>query len=553
VDVIPGARYARPHWTPDSGALVYEWLPTDSRIPVAERPGYTELRLHLLGTPPTEDRLLHPRTGDPTRFLGGSLSRDGQYLFVYQWRGWGETDVFWQRFGQEQGFRRLARGIYPDSEAHRRATYSVVAWKDRFYLLTNEGASRRRVLTVDPRALDEVPEESDAGLQAQAARWQELVPEDAEGTLESLSIVGGHLALDYLKRAASELRVHTLRGAWVHTLPLPTVGTASALSGDEEEEDAYFSFSSYTLPLQVYRAHVSTGQVQVWARAEVDIRPEDFCVRQELFTSRDGTRVTMFLVHRKGLVRDGSHPTLLYGYGGFDISLTPGFRGTLLPWLEAGGLYAVANLRGGGELGKAWHDAGRLEKKQNVFEDFLAAAEHLVREGYTQPARLACEGGSNGGLLVGAAMVQRPDLFGAVVCAVPLLDMVRYHLFGSGRTWVPEYGCAEREEDFRYLYAYSPYHRVRPGTAYPALLMMAAQHDDRVDPLHARKFMAALQNATASAAPVLLRVEQSAGHGGADRVRQTVEAAADKYGFLMGLFRMEAPAAWAPSRGGRAD
>jgi prolyl oligopeptidase len=271
--------------------------------------------------------------------------------------------------------------------------------------------------------------------------------------------------------------------------------------------------------------------VELWARVELPIHPERYTVEQVFYRSKDGTRVPLFLVHRKDLKKDGNNPVLLYGYGGFNVSMLPSFRSSIYPWMDAGGVYAVANLRGGGEYGKAWHEAGRLDRKQNVFDDFHAAAEFLVREGYTRPEKLAISGGSNGGLLVGAAMTQRPELYGAVVCSVPLLDMVRYHLFGSGKTWIPEYGSAENPADFQVLYAYSPYHRVKKGVRYPALLMMAADHDDRVDPLHARKFVAAVQS-TGHPAPALLRIEANAGHGGADQVAKAIESSVDLYSFL---------------------
>jgi prolyl oligopeptidase len=514
VDVIEGARYASPQWLPDGSGFYYAWLDTDPSIPVAERPGHTELRLHRLGTDPRTDTVVHERLRDATTFLAVSLSRDGQFLFAYVIRGWSENDLYWKRPG-EADWRLLVKG--------QGAKYTAWCTKDRFFLLTDEGAVRRRVFAVDPA-------------HPERAQWKELIPEDPVASLESLSLVGGHLALEYLRDAATELRIATVEGQPVRTLKLPGVGAAGNLVGLEEQDDAYFAFSSFTTPRQVYRTSVSTGEVSLWDRVELPVDTSRYTVAQVFATSRDGTRVPLFLVHRTGLQRDGERPTLLYGYGGFNVSLLPSFRSSIFPWLDAGGVYVVANLRGGGEYGKAWHEAGRLGHKQNVFDDFHAAAEFLVREGWTKPARLAISGGSNGGLLVGAAMTQRPELYGAVVCAVPLLDMVRYHRFGSGRTWIPEYGSADNPEDFRTLHAYSPYHHVRPGVRYPPLLMLSADHDDRVDPLHARKFIAAVQNAPGHTAPALLRIEAHAGHGGADRVAQTIQASADTYAFLFSAF-----------------
>jgi prolyl oligopeptidase len=340
--------------------------------------------------------------------------------------------------------------------------------------------------------------------------------------------------------------VATLDGEPVRTVKLPGVGSASNLYGLEDQDDAYFAFSSFTTPRQVYRASVASGEVTLWAEVSLPVDTSRYTVEQVFYPSKDGTRVPLFLVYRQGLKRDGERPTLLYGYGGFNVSLSPAFRSSIIPWLDAGGVYAVANLRGGGEYGKAWHEAGRLHLKQTVFDDFHAAAEHLVREGWTRPARLAIQGGSNGGLLVGAAMTQRPELYGAVVCQVPLLDMVRYHQFGSGRTWIPEYGSPEKPEDFRVLHAYSPYHRVRPGVRYPPLLMMSADHDDRVDPMHARKFLAAVQNAPSHGTPALLRIESNAGHGGADQVAQAIQTGADTFAFLFHAFGLVGASPWEP-------
>ncbi len=512
VDVIEGGKYAGPSWTPDGRGFYYEWLPVDPAIPVSERPGYTEIRYHALGTDPKSDQVVHPRTGNPSSFLSTGLSRDGRYLFAVVDRGWTENDVFIRDLKKDKAFRPLVLG--------KGARYDVEVWKDQLYIQTDEGASNLRIFKV-------------AASRPDRANWKEIVPEDKDAALRGFAVVGNHLVLAYLKNASSELRVTTLDGKAVRTIPLPGIGSVGTVLGLQDEDEAYFDFSSFTQPKEVYRTSIKTGKVDLWASVKVPIDPEPYTVEQVWYPSKDGTKVPMFVVRRKDLKKDGSHPTLVYGYGGFNISLTPSFRASIYPWLDAGGIYVVANLRGGGEFGKAWHDSGRGHVKQNVFDDFTAAAEFLVKEGYTRPEKLAIYGGSNGGLLVGAAMTQRPDLYRAVVCAVPLLDMVRYHLFGSGRTWIPEYGTAEKAEDFAVLKAYSPYHNVKEGTKYPALLMMSADHDDRVDPRHARKFVAAVQHATGSEHPVLLRIEQNAGHGGADQVAKAIESSADMYAFLM--------------------
>ena len=532
VDVIPGAKYASPSWLPDSSGFYYEWLPTDPAIPVSERPGYCELRFHKLGTDPAKDPIVHPKTGDPKTFLGGGVSRDGKWLFAYIMRGWNENDVFFKRVGKDKDWRLLVKG--------KDATYGVEAWKDVFYVTTDEGAPNKRVFKVNPNKPDR-------------KEWKELIPEDKEAAVEAVTLVGGHLAMQSLKKAATEIELFTLDGKLVRKVELPGLGTATNLVGLEDDDEAYYAFSSFLLPRQVFKTSVKSGKSTLWAKVEVPIDPSPYEVRQVFYPSKDGTLVSMFIVARKDAKLDGQNPVLLYGYGGFDVSLTSAYTSFIYPWLEAGGVYAVPNLRGGGEYGKAWHDSGKLAKKQNVFDDFTAAAEYLVKEKWTTPRRLAIRGGSNGGLLVGAAMVQRPDLFGAVLCAVPLLDMLRYQKFGSGKTWIPEYGDPEQEADFKWLQPYSPYHHVQDGIGYPSLLMLSADHDDRVDPMHARKFVGRVRAAT-KGGPVWLRIEMNAGHGGADQVKKSIASSVDQVAFMMaqlGVKPPEAKAEAAPPASGK--
>jgi prolyl oligopeptidase len=364
-------------------------------------------------------------------------------------------------------------------------------------------------------------------------KWKELVAEDDERVLDEIQIRGGHLIFSYLENAHSAMDVRKLDGTFVRKVELPTIGASFGMKGDPDRDEAYYSFMSFTTPRQIYKTSIKTGKTELWQEANVPIDASPYKVDQVWYESKDGTKVSMFLVHRKDIEMDGSTPFLLYGYGGFNVNMRPYFRSSIYPWLEAGGAYAVPNLRGGGEYGEEWHRDGMLENKQNVFDDFIAAAEHLISEGYTTSDRLAIAGGSNGGLLVGAAMTQRPDLFEAVICSVPLLDMVRYHKFGSGKTWMPEYGNPDKAEDFAYLHKYSPYHHVEKNTDYPAMLMLSADSDDRVDPMHARKFTAQVQYASSSAQPAIMRIEQNAGHGGGDMVKKYVEKYADQYAFLM--------------------
>ncbi len=518
VDVIEGGKYASASWTPSGDGFYYVWLPTDPSIPVADRPGYAEVRFHRLGQDPKQDRVVRGRTGDPSTFLGADLSRDGRFLVLTVSHGWTSSDVYFRdlrRPGAQAADRPLAVG--------RDAHYTVEVYKDRFYVHTDEGAPRYRVFEVDP----DRPER---------AAWKEVVPERPDATLDGISVVGGHLTLSYLKDASSRVEVRTLDGKLVRELPLPGIGTVGGPSGLPDEDEAYFSFESFTAPQEIYSTSISTGRTELYARVEVPVDPSPYAVEQTFFKSKDGTQVSMFIVRRKDMKRDGSSRALLYGYGGFQLSQTPAFVASVYPWLERGGVYAIANLRGGGEYGEAWHRDGMLLKKQNVFDDFIAAAEHLIGEGYTRPERLVIQGGSNGGLLVGAALTQRPELFGAVLCGVPLLDMVRYHLFGSGKTWISEYGSADDREQFKALYAYSPYHHVKAGTKYPPVLLLSADSDDRVDPMHARKFAAALQAATSCGdeRPILLRVEARAGHGQGKPVGKQADEAADVLTFLDG-------------------
>jgi prolyl oligopeptidase len=320
-------------------------------------------------------------------------------------------------------------------------------------------------------------------------------------------------------------------------VPLPGIGTVGSVVGDEDDDDAYFSFESFTTTPRSYKTSMAKGGVELFYEVKVPVDTTPYTVEQVWYPSKDGTKISMFIVRRKDMPKDGSTPFLLTGYGGFQVSMTPGFAAGRFPWLDAGGGYAIPNLRGGGEYGEEWHKAGMLEHKQNVFDDFAAAAEWLIDSKYTRADKLAIMGGSNGGLLVGAAVTQHPELFRVAICAVPLLDMIRYHLFGSGKTWVPEYGSAEDPKQFEWLRAYSPYQKVVPGTKYPALLMMSADSDDRVDPMHARKMTAALQFAQGGSPkdnrPILMRIEKHSGHGGADLVKQAVEQSADSTAFVM--------------------
>jgi prolyl oligopeptidase len=534
VDVIPGAKYAKPSWTPAGDGFYYVRVPVDPKIPVDARPGWAELRFHRLGTDPAKDALVHEKTGDPSTFLSGTISRDGHWLLSEVSHGWSTNDVY---------LRDLRTGPAAASSpwialvAGKDALYDVNAFRDRFYVSTNEGAPNGRVFVVD------------ATSPARAA-WREIVPERRDATLASLHVVGGALSLEYLKDATTRLEIRDLEGKLVRDVPLPGPGSAYPVIGEAEDDEAYYSFESFDHPVEIRSTSVKRGGDALWFTQKVPFDPSPYEVDQIFFTSKDGTRVPMFVVHARSMKKDGQAPLLLTGYGGFNLSETPSFSASLVPWLERGGVYVDVNLRGGGEYGEPWHRGGMRHLKQNVFDDFVAAAETLVREKITSRDRLVIEGGSNGGLLVGAAVTQRPDLFRAAVCGVPLLDMVRYHLFGSGRTWIDEYGSAENEADFKALLAYSPYHHVTAGTAYPSVLFESSDSDDRVDPMHARKMAAALQ-AASSGGPVLVRIEQHAGHGGADLYRAWVDRVADRYAFLFAEIERPGRAMSAVEQGAR--
>lgn len=518
-DVIAGTKYSDASWTPDASGFYYTQVPpVGGAVTIAARPGFAEVKFHKLGSDPATDPLIHPATGNPETFIGGGISRDGHWLVVSIQHGWSSSDVFIKDARKPSAaWQTLVKGID--------AMFSVDVWKDHLYVTTNEGAPRYRVFKVEPTKLER-------------SAWKEIIPQ-SDATLDNVHVVGNHLAATYLRNAATEIELRSLDGKLVRKVELPPLGTSGGIGGNPDEDAGYFAYTSFTEPQVIFKTSIKTGKVSEWARIKLPIDTSNLTTEQVFYPSKDGTKISMFIFYKKGTQKTGKNPTILYGYGGFSVNMTPEFASSRAVWLERGGVYAIPNLRGGGEYGEDWHRAGMLLHKQNVFDDYIAAAEFLIADGWTSRDHLAISGGSNGGLLVGAAVTQRPDLFKAVLCGVPLLDMLRFHLSGSGKTWVPEYGSAEEPEQFKAIFSYSPYRvGIDAGPrAYPAVLFDTADHDDRVDPMHARKMAAVLQANQTDAAPILLRIERNAGHGGADMVKQQVERVADQLTFLDSLLR----------------
>jgi prolyl oligopeptidase len=516
-EVIDGAKYAEPSWLPDGSGFVYTYLPPVDPARAADRPGLAVVRYHKLGTDPKLDPVIHEKTGDPTKFIGADVSRDGKWIFFEQENGGNRNDLYYQPLKGEPT-ADLAETWKPIIVGKDFA-YSIEAWQDQAYIVTNEDAPHYRVFKV---GLDD----------PQRSKWHEIIPESPTLVIQDVSVVGDRLVLQGLENILSRIRILDLDGKLIRDLKLPGIGTAGA-GGDPDHPELFYEFGNFTQPPEIFQANVNDEAQTLWAKINFPVDPSPYAVEQKFFASKDGTQIPMFIVHRKDIVLDGSTPFMLYGYGGFDISMLPEFRAGYYPWLEAGGGFAIVNLRGGGEFGEKWHQDGMLLKKQNVFDDCIAAAEYLISAGYTRPERLAVRGGSNGGLLAGAMLTQRPDLFRVVVCEAPLLDMIRFPLYGGGKTWIPEYGSPDDPDQFKALYAYSPYHHVVPGTAYPSVLFCTPQNDDRVAPMHAFKMTAELQAATSSANPILLRLETQSGHGGGDQVSKSIEYGTDIWSFMI--------------------
>ncbi len=520
-DLVQWAKFTGASWTTDNAGFFYSRYDQPAEGEAYKDSNYHhKLYYHRLGTTQAEDELIYERPDQKEWNFGGYVTDDGDYLIIYVSRGtFRENGIFYCDLRDPGG---------PVVELLNQfdAAYHFVGNDGPlFYFRTDHSAPLGRLIAVDIRQ----PAESN---------WQELIPE-SQDTLRSVNRVYRQFVTNYLHDAHSLVRIFDAEGALIRTVELPGIGTVAGFGGDQDERETFYSFTSFTTPGIVYRYDLETGESNLFRQPTLQFDPDLYETKQIFYASKDGTRVPMFLCHKKGLAINAKTPAYLYGYGGFDIPLTPNFAVNVLTWLEMGGIFAQPNLRGGGEYGKRWYEAGKLEQKQNVFDDFIAAAEWLIENGYTSTPKLAIGGGSNGGLLVGACMTQRPDLFAACLPAVGVLDMLRFHKFTIGWAWVSDYGSPDDPKQFQTLLGYSPYHNIKPGTHYPATFVTTGDHDDRVFPAHSFKFAAALQHAQAGPAPTLIRIETKAGHGAGKPTAKLIEEAADKWAFVIDALEME--------------
>jgi prolyl oligopeptidase len=563
-DVIERTRAASIAWKHDNSGFYYTRYPKKGEVPDGQEMYNRHVFYHELSTDPATDDLIFGEGRDAEDWPNVNLSNDGRWLLINVEQGWTKTELFLMDLKSDKPPSRLTTG--------KNFLYGGTIFDGKIYITTNEDTPRYRVFVADAGTYDR-------------ESWKEIIPQ-TDAVLQGAAIYGGKLFTQYEQNATSQLKLFDLDGKKISDIVLPAIGTVYGTDGKSDRDEAFFGFQSFTVPPSIYRidlkavgtpsgsgptsdpqglkpaslaepggaagsrtlpntvdpkavdeAPSSTIAPVLWTKVDApSIDPAGYEVAQEWYQSKDGTRVPMFIVHKKGVEKNGHNPTLLTAYGGFNVSLTPTFGRTAYLWMEHGGIYAVANLRGGAEFGEDWHRAGMLEKKQNVFDDMIAAAEHLIAEKYTDKNHLAVQGGSNGGLLMGAMITQRPDLFRAVVCQVPLLDMLHYQDFQIAKLWIPEYGSAENPEQFKWIYAYSPYHHVKAGVEYPAILFMTADTDTRVDPMHAKKMAALMQaeakNGASHARPILLRIESKAGHGAGKPVTKQIEEFTDIYSFL---------------------
>ncbi|MCC5648957.1 prolyl oligopeptidase family serine peptidase [Nostoc sp. XA013] len=520
-DHLKWIKFSGASWTHDNQGFFYSrYDEPNEKTQLEDVNYYQKLYYHQLGKPQSEDVVIYHRPDQKEWGFSGGVTEDGRYLIILIWLGTDSKNLVF--------FKDLTN---PNADVVElinqfEADYSFIDNDDSvFYFRTDLNAPRGRVIAIDTK-------------NPRLENWYEIIPQSAE-TLESVGILNNQFVADYLKDAHSQIKIFDLKGAFIREVELPGLGSAGGFGGKRHDTETFYTYTSFTTPGTIYRYDMITGKSTVFRQPQVDFNPDDYETKQVFYHSKDGTRVPMFITHKKGIKLDGNNPTYLYAYGGFNASMTPGFSVSLLVWMEMGGVYAMPNIRGGGEYGEEWHQAGMKDKKQNVFDDFIGAAEWLIANKYTKTNKLAIAGGSNGGLLVGACITQRPDLFGAALPAVGVMDMLRFHKFTIGWAWTSEYGSADNPEEFPALYTYSPLHNIKADTAYPPTLITTADHDDRVVPAHSFKFAAALQEAHIGDTPVLIRIETKAGHGAGKPTAKIIEEAADKWAFLVRTLDVE--------------
>ncbi|WP_089318105.1 prolyl oligopeptidase family serine peptidase [Pontibacter ummariensis] len=511
-DQVEWVKFSSPSWYKDGFFYSRYDAPTEGNK-LANKNEYHKVYYHKVGTPQSQDKLVYEDKAHALRNFYGQTTDDERFLVLNVSEGASGANALYYKDLQDP--KATIKPIVENFENE----YNVVDnFGDKLLVMTNKNAPRYRLVLVDPK-------------KPQEQNWKTVVPEN-QNVITNVSTAGGRVIVTYMKDAASQVVVYDQSGKQLTTVELPAIGTVSGFNGEKEDKEVFFTFTSFTYPPTIYRYDIPNNKVSLFRKTEVNVDTEAFETKQVFYTSVDGTKVPMFIVHKKGLELNGDNPTLLYGYGGFNVSLTPSFSISNMLWLENGGVYAMPNLRGGGEYGEAWHKAGMTPNKQNVFDDFITAAEYLISEGYTSSEKLAVSGGSNGGLLVGAFMTQRPELAKVALPAVGVMDMLRFHKFTIGWAWVPEYGSSEDEAQFKNLYTFSPLHNIKEGVKYPATLVKTADHDDRVVPAHSFKFISELQEKGAPGNPYLIRVDVRAGHGAGKPTSLLIQEYADTWAFV---------------------
>ncbi len=509
-DLIEWVKFSGAVWAPDSKGFYYSAYDKPAEGLYSTKNEFQKVYYHKLGTAQADDKLVYMDKEHPLRYHHAYPSEDGKWIFVTASEGTSGTEILYKGT-KDKNFKVLLKGFDAD--------YSIVECKDdKLYVLTNRDAANYQLATIDLKKGGEL---------------KPVIAENSENLLESVTSAAGYLIAKYLEDAQSKVYQYNFDGKLVGEVKLPAIGSVSGFGGKDDAKVLYYTLTNYTTPAAIYSYDPATLESKLYKAPEVDFNPDMFETKQVFFTSKDGTKVPMFITHRKDIKLDGTNPTYMYGYGGFQINITPSFSPAAIMFMEQGGIHAVVTLRGGSEYGEKWHKAGMLENKQNVFDDFIGAGEHLIKEGYTSSEKLAIAGGSNGGLLVGACMVQRPDLFAVALPAVGVLDMLRYHKFTVGWGWAVEYGSSDFEDQFKYIYKYSPLHNLKEGVSYPATMVTTGDHDDRVVPAHSFKFAAQLQKCQAGDAPVLIRIETNAGHGAGKPTSKRIQESADQYSFLL--------------------